>query len=845
MLAAPSSQNAAGSEDSDVAEIARINALTFNEVRNELNAAHIRNSFKGADGDQLRMLLFLHHHNAVPSKYICYRHAAARRMQNYSDIISALSLQALGALVSDEEWQHYETKGWLQYQLPLTCRERRMIELVHAVQLAELGVDPDDPSTFEYADENAGITRTKGWLRNPAVSHNSVYLSSHPLLYAKTVGVYARSLLSLGKPDNAQNRRACMELIAQVYNTKLKLPCSEANEFAHMDLEWGCSDILTPAPQIIAATSNSLQLDSTENFRIRFINMRSAGNLAQLRAEAAGGPAYAPYNLPRRNASNYHGATRVPTFAENQFDNDHQASGPATHTVGSVLIFDAMAAHRVTEPANAKTIRTAEYPLLVSPALHGIPNQSRAEIHAALLRGRSPLRWAHVFTGNMMMSRASGDLQPIFPFLPIAIATDLGQCLYQLDDWGASATKWLLAACQQLAKMQSPTAVNVDAIVMQCAADLLVECQAHVESTIEAYAARLRMYAAPSAAALAEWHHRQMSGRCLVGALDQDVRLTVPLAARSALKRLGFECTVGIATPALATSLFDHGDAGAAYDAEQFPDLSALPPSTQRLCDRFNEIRRTLPTLDRPTRDADERADELAQPPRPRSRSVSPTDDAAPGNWLESLLNAIANGEMPIVTRDRLPLSIIKLPAAFTTVCNSESLRDLGATDHGRLCRASALMSVLCAKIDVVHRRCYSRLRCRGGSGNTPPAMHSTADARGFRCSWYAFTDVGFRGLATAARDISLADALAAVNRLANAASADCPHCGQMRICADCDVARALGEVSGINDLPARAEVAGHAAGLAAAGGSDVASGGEGDAESDSASVSDGGSASE
>tara|TARA_B110000046_G_scaffold76345_1_gene84479 strand:+ start:10819 stop:13293 length:2475 start_codon:yes stop_codon:yes gene_type:complete len=818
MLAASRSQNVTCSEDNDVAEIARINALTFNEVRNELNAAHIRNSFKGADGEQLRMLLFLHYHNAVPSKYFCHKHAATCRMQSYSDIINALSLQALGALVSDEEWQHYEAKGWLQYQLPLTCRERCMVELVHAVQLAELGVDPDDPSTYEHADEHAGITRTKGWLRNPAVSHNSVYLSSHPLLYAKTVGVYARSVLSLGKPDNAQSRRACMELIAQVYNTKLKLPCSAANEFAHMDLQWGCPDILTPAPQIIVATSNSLQSDSTENFRIRFINMRSAGNLAQLRAEAAGGPAYEPYNLPRRNASNYHGATRVPAFAENQFDSELEASGPATHTVGSVLIFDALAAHRVTEPADATTIRTAEYPLLVSPALHGVPNQSRGEIHAALLRGRSPLRWAHVFTGNLMISRAAGDLQPIFPFLPIAIATDLGQCLYQLDDWGAPATKWLLAACQQLAKMQSPTAVNVDAIVMQCASDLLVECRAHVESTIEAYVARLRTYAAPSAAALAEWHHRQMSGRCSVGALDQDVRTTVPSAARSALKRLGLECTVGTTTPALATSSSDCGGADVADDAEQLPDSSALPPSTQRLCDRFNEVRRTLPMIDRHSRDVDERADERAQPPRPRSRSVSPIEVAAPGNWLESLLNAIANGEIPKVTRDRLPMSITKLPAAFTTVCNSESLRDLGATDHGRLCRASALMSVLCAKIDVVHRRCYSRLRRRGGSGNG--------------CSWYAFTDVGFRSLATTARDISFADALAAINRPVNSAPAECPHCGQTRICAECDVARVLDdEVSGVNDLPARPSLADHAASLAAAG--------ESDSESDSASVSD------
>ena len=146
----------------DDAVVARIAALSFNEVRSALRSAHIRNSFKGANEHKLRQLLFLHHHNAVPAKYVCYNHASAAAAKDYSDMSNELSLRDLSRLIPDEMWAQYLEKGWMQYTLPLNAREKEMIKLVHELQLVELGVDSQDPSTYNVADGNAGIMRCVG-----------------------------------------------------------------------------------------------------------------------------------------------------------------------------------------------------------------------------------------------------------------------------------------------------------------------------------------------------------------------------------------------------------------------------------------------------------------------------------------------------------------------------------------------------------------------------------------------------------------------------------------------------------------------------------------------------------
>jgi len=77
-------------------------------------------------------------------------------------------------------------------------------------------------------------------------------------------------------------------------------------------------------------------------------------------------------------------------------------------------------------------IRSAEYPSLVCPALHGAAHQAREEVLAALLVGTPPERWPHVYTGNVMVDAAPLFL-PLFPPIPAVPCTALGRAL--LDNW--------------------------------------------------------------------------------------------------------------------------------------------------------------------------------------------------------------------------------------------------------------------------------------------------------------------------------------------------------------------------------------------------------------------------
>lgn len=292
------------------------------------------------------------------------------------------------------------------------------------------------------------------------------------------------------------------------------------------------------------------------------------------------------------------------------------------------------------------------------------------------------------------------------------------------------------------------------------------------------------MYASPSAASLAEWHRRQSSGRCLVGALDSDVRETVPRAARRVLARLGFERTA-VNSGAPDASSPDDTRATHSDSATEHP-RHAESAVLSSLRARFEQVRRTLPAPSHTDESRERRSHS-----RSRSRSVSPTENETPSNWFETLLNAIANGELPTVAREHSPLKIARLRAAFVHICNSGGLRTLGASDHGRLCRAGTLMSVLCKQVNAEHWRCYVRLRFPGREANE-------------RHTWYAFTEIGFRDLAAAARDMSVSDALAAVNRPRDESASACPSCGHLRICVECDVARPLDEASDPSRSPAQ-----------------------------------------
>ena len=88
--------------------------------------------------------------------------------------------------------------------------------------------------------------------------------------------------------------------------------------------------------------------------------MGAPENLQRMHEEAARSTtSYEPYDLPRRSAARYHGATEVPEFALTFFNSESHSSGPETHNVGDVTLFSALAAHEVTERAGATPIGVA------------------------------------------------------------------------------------------------------------------------------------------------------------------------------------------------------------------------------------------------------------------------------------------------------------------------------------------------------------------------------------------------------------------------------------------------------------------------------------------------------
>jgi hypothetical protein len=123
-----------------------------------------------------------------------------------------------------------------------------------------------------------------------------------------------------------------------------------------------------------------------------------------------------------------------------------------------VLLFDHTSAHEFSQPPTlaaavrrgeervpVEMIRAGEYPTLVSRGLHGVPHQSRQEVHECLLTGKPPAKWAHVYTGNAS-SDAGSLFRPALPPLPALPATPLARVLTGLDDFALTpiATAWLL-----------------------------------------------------------------------------------------------------------------------------------------------------------------------------------------------------------------------------------------------------------------------------------------------------------------------------------------------------------------------------------------------------------------
>lgn len=179
-------------------------------------------------------------------------------------------------------------------------------------------------------------------------------------------------------------------------------------------------------------------------------------------------PLERPYKLPRRPGDDQHlGHSSSPPISRLAFD--QRSSGPEQIEVGDVLLFGHLTAHEFTQypcpdvgvrsgaaaaaaaasAAGPHTLplewtRTAEYPTLVSPVLHGTPHQSKEEVLAALLTGHPPNRWAHVYTGNA--HPGEGLFRPALGSMPAVPSTPLARCLVGLDDYALCphATEWLL-----------------------------------------------------------------------------------------------------------------------------------------------------------------------------------------------------------------------------------------------------------------------------------------------------------------------------------------------------------------------------------------------------------------
>lgn len=128
------------------------------------------------------------------------------------------------------------------------------------------------------------------------------------------------------------------------YNTKLHLPSSKADSFAHLDCDWKRGGITSPAPQCLVACSSS-HVDSTEVFRARFINAEPDIEAHQHRP-AMLSPApkrqRAPYRLPRpqTGAAPRGTSTEPPESCRDFTDAAGRSSGPKTLEMGTLLMFD-------------------------------------------------------------------------------------------------------------------------------------------------------------------------------------------------------------------------------------------------------------------------------------------------------------------------------------------------------------------------------------------------------------------------------------------------------------------------------------------------------------------------
>ena len=170
---------------------------------------------------------------------------------------------------------------------------------------------------------------------------------------------------------------------------------------------------------------------------------------------------------------------------------------------GDAVMFGHLTAHEFTQHATVASVaddgadvplgftRASEYPTLVAPWMHGVPHQSVEEVSQALLMGRPPRHWAHVYTGNAIPCSAA--FSPALPVLPAAPSTPLAKALVGIDGFGLHATGWLL---------KSVVAADGEAAVAEVAAAVELHQQLMLSEMVRVLRRRLRQLASSGTTAL-------------------------------------------------------------------------------------------------------------------------------------------------------------------------------------------------------------------------------------------------------------------------------------------------------------------------------------------------------
>ena len=109
-------------------------------IRNELKGLGVRNSFRGATKSYMAELLNRLKHNTaeVPPQLRTTEALRMARSNEYRALIGKHSLKKLALHLPASLWKHYKKFGWLQLDLGLSEREKRMVALCHRVALCEL-----------------------------------------------------------------------------------------------------------------------------------------------------------------------------------------------------------------------------------------------------------------------------------------------------------------------------------------------------------------------------------------------------------------------------------------------------------------------------------------------------------------------------------------------------------------------------------------------------------------------------------------------------------------------------------------------------------------------------------